>query len=119
MNNALMREVRGVEGLTMMPEESPVGASAANAVIERSLWEMQSTTRALVAYGEWVRGTVFEPGSAALTWAVEFSGQVVSRFQRSVSDGKTAFERRKLKSYRKALLPFGDVHADGETQRQG
>ena len=55
VNNALMREVRGVEGLTMMPEESPVGASAANAVIERSLWEMQSTTRALVAYGAWNR----------------------------------------------------------------
>ena len=55
-----------------------------------------------------VHGTVFEPGSAILTWAVEFSGQVVSRFQRSVSDGKTAYERRKLKSYRKALVPFGD-----------
>ena len=41
---------RGVEGLTVMPEESPVGASAANAVIERSVWEMQSTTRALVLF---------------------------------------------------------------------
>ena len=70
---------------------------------------MQSTTRALVAYAEWVHGTVFEPGSAILTWAVEFSGQVVSRFQRSVSDGKTAYERRKLKSYRKALVPFGGL----------
>ena len=47
VKNALVRELRGVEGLTVMPEESPVGASAANAVIE---WEMQSTTRAIVAY---------------------------------------------------------------------
>ena len=61
VKNALMRELRGVEGLTVMPEESPVGASAANAAIERSVWEMQSTTRALVAYAEWVHGTVFEP----------------------------------------------------------
>ena len=68
------------------------------------MWEMQSTTRAIVAYAERVHGTVFEPGSVILTWAVEFSGQVVSRFQRSVSDGKTAKERRKLKSYRKALV---------------
>ena len=104
VKNALMRELRGFEGLTMMPEESPVGASAANPVIERSVWEMQSTTRALVAYSEWVQGTVFEPGSAILMWTVEFSGQVVSRFQRSVSDGKTAYERRKLKSYRKRLF---------------
>ena len=70
---------------------------------------MHSSTRAIVSYAEWVHGTVFEPGSAILTWAVEFSGQVVSRFQRSVSDGKTAYERRKLKSYRKALVPFGEL----------
>ena len=89
--------------------ETPVGAFAANAVIERSVWEMLSTTRALVAYAEWVHGTVFEPGSAILTWAVEFSGHFVSRFQRSVSDGKTAYERRKLKSYRKALVPFCEL----------
>ena len=88
MKNALIRELRGVEGLTVMPEESPVGASAANAMIERSVWEMQSTTRPPVAYAEWLHGTVFEPSSAILTWAVELSGQVASRFQRSVSDGK-------------------------------
>ena len=43
-----MRELRGVEGLTVMPEESPVGASAAAAVIERSVWEMLSTTERLL-----------------------------------------------------------------------
>ena len=71
------------------------------------MWEMQSTTRALVAFAEWVHGTVFEPGSAILTWPVEFSGQVVSK--RSVSDGKTAYERRKLKSFRKVPVPFGEL----------
>ena len=109
VKNALMRELRCVEGLTVVPKESPVGGSAANAALERSVWEMQSIRRALVAYAEWVHGTVFEPGSAILTWAVEFPGQVVSRFQRSVSDGKTAYKRRKLKSYRKALVPFGEL----------
>ena len=34
---------------------------------------------------------------------------MVRRFQRSVSDGKTACERRKQKSYRKALIPFGEL----------
>ena len=33
----------------------------------------------------------------------------VSRFQRSVSDRKTAYERRVQKSYRKALVPFGEL----------
>ena len=33
LKNSLMGELRGDEGLTVMPEESPVGASAANAMI--------------------------------------------------------------------------------------
>ena len=74
-----------------MPVESPVGASAA--VIETCVWKMQSTTRSLVAHAEWVHNTTFEPGSVILAWVVEFSGQAVSRFQRSFSDGKTAYER--------------------------
>ena len=38
--NVLMRELRGVGGLIVMPEESLVGATAVNAMIERSVWEM-------------------------------------------------------------------------------
>ena len=61
------------------------------------------TTRAIVAYAEWVHETMFEPGSAILAWTVEFSGHVV------VSDGKIRYERRKQKSCRKALVPFGEL----------
>ena len=68
---------------------------------------MQSTTRELVAYAEWVHRTVCEPGSAILTWAVEFSGQVVSRFQRSASRWEDSIW--KLKRYRKARVPFGEL----------
>ena len=70
---------------------------------------MQSTTKALVSNAEWVHNTVLQPGSAVLAWAVEFSGQLVSRFQRSVSDGKTAYERWKQKGCREALVPFGEL----------
>ena len=55
-----------------MPEESPVGASAANAVIGRSVWEMQSTTTLVLRTLSGCTKTTFEPGSAILTWAVEF-----------------------------------------------
>ena len=44
-----------------------------------------------------------------LFWHGLFSGQVVIRLHRSVSDGKTAYERRKQKRYRKALVPFGET----------
>ena len=70
---------------------------------------MQSTARSLMAYAEGGQNTTFEPGSAIFAWAVEYAGQVVSRFQRSVSDSKTACERRQQKSYRKALIPFGEL----------
>ena len=109
VESALVRELRHIEGFEVMPEESQVGASAANAVVVRSVWDMQSTARSLMAYAEGVQNTTFEPGSAILAWAVEYAAQVVSRFQRSVSDGKTACERRKQKSYRKALIPFGKL----------
>ena len=104
-----MRELRGVQGVKVMPVESPLGASAANVVIERCVWDMQSTTRSLVAYAEWVHNTMYEPGSVILAWVAEFSGQGVSRFQRSFSDGKTAYERWKQKSYRKEHLPVGEL----------
>ena len=51
---AFMRELRSIEGHKVMPEESQVPASAANAVVERSVWEMQSIAMSLVAYAAWV-----------------------------------------------------------------
>ena len=93
----------------VMPEESQVGASAAGAVVERSVWEVQSSAMSLMAYAESVQNTTFELGSTILALAVEYSRQVVNRFQRSVSDGKTAYERRKQKSYRKALVLLGEL----------
>ena len=57
VKNALMRELRSVEGFKVMLEESQVGASAANAVVVRSVWEMRSTARSLIAYAEWVHNT--------------------------------------------------------------
>ena len=105
VKNALMRV------LTVMPEESLVGASAANAVIERSVWEMQSTTRALVAYAVSVHGTVFEQGSAILTWAVSSQDRLSAGSKEVFRMGRQRMNAgsRKLKSYREALVPFGEL----------
>ena len=64
---------------------------------------MQSTERTIVAYIEEVLG------SASSTWTVEIVGHVVIRSQSSVSDVKTACERRKRKSCRKALVKFDEL----------
>ena len=53
-----------------------VGVSAADAVVEMSVWNMQST-RSLIAYAEWVHHMTFELGSATLVSSVDFFGQVI------------------------------------------
>ena len=89
-----------------MSKESPVSASTANALIEKSVREMQSTVRTIVAYIEEMYDTMSDPGSASSTWTVEIAGHVVTRSQSSFSAVKTACERRKRKSCRKALVKF-------------
>ena len=48
-----------------MSKESPMSASTANALIGRSVREMQSTVRTIVAYIEEVCGALSNPGSAS------------------------------------------------------
>ena len=64
LKNSFTIELRGVEGSTIVSEESPVGASAANSVIEKSVWETQNLVRSLDAYAKWVYSTTCDPGSA-------------------------------------------------------
>ena len=46
-----------------------------------------------------------------LVWAVRYAGQMLARSQRSTLDGKTAYELRKGKPYRRQLPPFGEAVA--------
>ena len=70
-------ELRSVGGSSTVSKESPMSASAANALIERSVREVQSTVRTIVAYIEEVYGTLSDPGSSI--WTVEIVGYVVCR----------------------------------------
>ena len=88
---------------------SLISASTANALIEKSVREMQSTVRTIVAYIEEVYGTMSDPGSASSTWTAGIVGHVVIRSQSNVSDVQTACERRKRKSCRKALVKFDEL----------
>ena len=102
VKNTLMGEVRSVGGSNNVSKESPMSVSTANAVFEKSVREMQSTS-------SMVCGTVLNPGSASSTWTAEIVGDVVIRSQSSVSDGKTAWERRMRKSCRKTLVKFDEL----------
>ena len=85
-----------------MSKESPMCASAANASIEKSVREMQSTS-------SMVYGTMSGLGCPSSTWTVEIVGHEVGRSQSSVADVTRACERRKRKSCRKALVKFDEL----------
>ena len=86
MKNSLTGEVRNVGGSSNVSKESLVGASAVNAVTEKSVREMQSTVKTIVAHIEWVYGATSGPESAISTWTMEIVGHVVSRSQSIVPD---------------------------------
>ena len=105
-------ELRSVGRLNNVSKVSLMSASTANALIEKSVREMQSTVRTIAAYTEWVYGATFELGSASSTWTAEIVGHAVSGSQSCVSRPKhvkTTCGRRKPKSCCKALVKFGDV----------
>ena len=116
VKNTLTGELRSVGGSSNVSKESPMSASTANALIEKSVREMQSTS-------SMVYGTMSNPVSASSTLTVEIMGHVVIRSQSRVSDVKTACERRKRKSCHIALVKFDelviDAHDDREAQGQG
>ena len=86
-------ELWSAGGSSNVSKESPMSASTENALIEEGVREMQSTSTM-------VHGTTSDPGSVR---------PHVIRSQPSVSDVKTACERRKRKSCRKALVKFDEL----------
>ena len=42
-------------------------------------------------------------------WAIEYAGQMINRAQVSSKDGRTAYELRKGRPYRRPLPPFGEA----------
>ena len=113
VKNALAMKSSSIEVSIVMPVESQVCASAADAVVERSVWDMQST-RSLIAYAEWVHNTTFEPSIVTLASSVEFSRQVISIFQISFPDERATSDRweQEVDSVRR------DGDAEGEAQGQ-
>ena len=89
-------------------EESPVGDSQKNGVIERCIWEVESLARINVHQASEMHRTKFALTHPLRIWAVHYAGQLLSRFQRSAADGKTAYERRKGKHYKRQLPWFGE-----------
>ena len=74
-------------------------------MIEKSVWSTQKVAIFLDAHDGWVYSTASDSGSAMLTLSVEIVGHVDSGSRSGVSDERSACERRKRKSCRKAFAP--------------
>ena len=106
---------RTLEGLgseyEAIPEESPVGAHQSNGETEVVCREVGCKARTFMS----ILATNYklkkiDTKHAIVAWAVRYGGDMINRFNVG-PDGLTAWERWKGKSYRRALVPFGEVCA--------
>ena len=99
VKNTLMGELRRAGGSSNVSKESPMSAITENALIDKSVREMQSTS-------SMVHGTTSDPGTTSDSGSAR---PHVIRSQPSVPDVKTACERIKRKSCRKALVQLDEL----------
>ena len=79
-------------GVPTFIENSPVGASASNGVIERGVQTLEGMIRVLKECFEMRWNTKIESNSKVLSWIVEFAGVLINRYEVG-HDGRTAYER--------------------------
>ena len=88
-------------------EESPVGASASNGVIERGNQTVEGQIRVLKDALEARLGDKVPSDHNILCWLVEFAAVLVNRYEVG-HDGKTPYERLRGKSSKLLGLEFGE-----------
>ena len=91
---------RDVGPIGVQFEESGVGESQGNAVVERAIWEIESMTRTLVHAAQDFHDVKLELTHPVRIFAVD---------QRAVKDNRTAYEPRKGRPYKRKLPPFAEA----------
>ena len=101
--------VRATEGGgRCVMEQSPVGSSASNGIVERAILSVEQQVRVLKSAVENRWGVKLGTKHPAIPWLVEYAAVLLNRFQVS-HDGKTAFERSKGKKARTLGIEFGEA----------
>ena len=105
LRNATMKEGKH-SGLEILPEESEVGESQSNGVIERAIQEVEGLVRTLKDQVEEKYQQHIQQDHPFLAWLIRHAVDLWSKFQLGV-DGKTPYERLKGKKFSKEMLPIG------------
>ena len=95
-------------GWRYVVENSPVGSSASNGVVERHVQTIQQQSRVLKSALESRWGVKIPTLHAVVPWLVEYAGLLVNRFEVG-RDGKTRFERCKGKKAKTLGIEFGEA----------
>ena len=101
----LAREELAIE---VVPEESNEYVSQAGGFVEQAVQAIERKVRTLKFSVEELHGVRLPPNHPLLVWAVEYASQVTNRSHKYVGEGRTAFELRRGKAYRRPLPPFGE-----------
>jgi len=90
-------------------EESGVGESQGNAMVERAIWEVESMARTLAHAAEELHGVKFNLMHPIRVFAVEYASQLLNRGQKAIKDNRTAYELRKGRPYKRKLPPYSEA----------
>ena len=107
LKNEAVKVMMKLNGKSVVLEESPVGDSESNGLAEGAVKEAKGVIRSLRFSLEDLHGIEISHSSAILPWLVRHAGSMISRGRRGI-DGRTAFELRRGKPYRRKLPPFGE-----------
>jgi hypothetical protein len=100
-----MRAATG--GGKWMVENSPVGSSASNGVVERAIRSVTQQARVMKDGLEHKAKMLIGARHPLMPWIVEYAGHLLNRFEVS-QDGTTAYERLKGQSARTFGIEFGE-----------
>ena len=89
-------------------EQSPVGASASNGVVERAILSIEQQVRVMRSAVEGRWGVKLGTRHPVIPWIVEHAAVLLNRFEVG-HDGKTALERNKGKKAKFLGIEFGEA----------
>ena len=89
-------------------EESPVGSSASNGVVERAIQSVQGQVRVMKDALEAKWGVKLGAKHSVVPWMIEYAAVLLNRFEVG-KDGKTAYERSKGRSSKTLGVEFGEA----------
>ena len=97
--------------MQIVHETSPRHSSQSNGAAGRAIQTTNGILRTMKDDIETIVGQKLDAGHPVLAWMLRHTGWLHTRFQRHAADGRTSFEKLRLRRYVSPLVAFGErVH---------